>query len=718
MEMILLAAQGSVLATVSNIVKLVVGLGFVIFIHELGHFLVAKFFGVKCEKFYIGFDAPIRIGPWELPRRFARWQWGETEYGIGIIPLGGYVKMLGQDDNPANAAREAERIRVRKDDAEGESEGEPAYELDPRSYPAKSVPARMAIISAGVIMNLISAVIFAGIAFSLGVNFMPCEIGSVTPGSPAWRAGLREGDKILQFGRDGKPTEYLWWDWDLRQEVAQSGLSGETRPIELKVRRASGDETWVKLTPSRYLIELELAKFVSIGITPMTSTTLEDPVAYPGSPAAKLADQLRPGDRVVAIDGRPIDRSHATESGDLPGWQLEQYLQRHFDRPVKLTLERAGGNAQTRTHEVSLPPQRWRDLGIICRAGPISAVRAGSPAHRAGIRPGDRLVSIDGEPIGDPMTLQQRMLKRAGETVTLVLHRGNKSEEKTVKLTLTDEVPVTSIVFPASRIAVDPIGIAFSIENVVADVAADSPAARAGIREGDRLLAWTFVVAEQDKKTLEPLFVLKALTIEQQLGKIPNWAYCLGTLQLLPASTKVRLVVQGPSKNSKKRTLVLESRTVADAYVPDRSLRWKPISRVHRAASIGDGFRLGWRFTRRKFTQVVQMVQKLVTGQFSVGHLAGPLGIVVIAGREASEGTTRLLLFLTFLSVNLAILNFLPIPALDGGHMVFLAVEGITGRPVNENVQGVLTMIGVLALLGLILFVTANDVRRFFEAWW
>ena len=106
-----------------TILKVAGGLGFVIFVHELGHFLVAKACGVKCEKFYVGFDVPIRIGPLRLPRTLCKFQRGETEYGIGIIPLGGYVKMLGQDDNPANYQKEAERIRVANEgaDAEGRS---------------------------------------------------------------------------------------------------------------------------------------------------------------------------------------------------------------------------------------------------------------------------------------------------------------------------------------------------------------------------------------------------------------------------------------------------------------------------------------------------------------------------------------------------------------------------------------------------------------------
>ena len=80
--------------------KVILGLGMVIFVHELGHFLLAKACGVKCEKFYVGFDvADIKIGDRVvIPRALIKFKWGETEYGIGILPLGGYVKMLGQED--------------------------------------------------------------------------------------------------------------------------------------------------------------------------------------------------------------------------------------------------------------------------------------------------------------------------------------------------------------------------------------------------------------------------------------------------------------------------------------------------------------------------------------------------------------------------------------------------------------------------------------------
>ena len=111
---------------------------------------------MKVEKFMIGFD----IGGYKIS-----WRWGETEYGIGILPLGGYVKMLGQDDDPAHIAEQMQKSQIDASQRQCRTRS-PArtarqYYVDRRSYLAKSVPQRMAIISAGVIMNIIFAFIFA-----------------------------------------------------------------------------------------------------------------------------------------------------------------------------------------------------------------------------------------------------------------------------------------------------------------------------------------------------------------------------------------------------------------------------------------------------------------------------------------------------------------------------------------------------------------------------
>src|ERR1700761_3034495 len=147
-----------VLSFLFNVLKVVFGLGFVIFIHELGHFLAAKWAGVKVEKFFLGFD------PGGL--RVASFRRGETLYGIGAIPLGGYVKMLGENH-------------------EGEAESEPEAADDPRAFSNKSVGARTVILSAGVVMNLILGLTLFTIAYMLGVQENPAILGAVEAGSPA-----------------------------------------------------------------------------------------------------------------------------------------------------------------------------------------------------------------------------------------------------------------------------------------------------------------------------------------------------------------------------------------------------------------------------------------------------------------------------------------------------------------------------------------------------
>jgi regulator of sigma E protease len=233
----LLAAQGDpasflqgLFRSLWSIVQVLLGLGFVIFVHELGHFLAAKFFGVKCEKFYVGFDVPIRLGPIRIPGSLAKFQWGETEYGIGAIPLGGYVKMLGQEDDPRKAEQEAERIRVDND----QNPLTPPV-LDPRSFPAKPVYARMVIISAGVLMNLLFGVLMAAYAFRSGVPYQPLILAGTTPGDPAWKAGIQTGDQVLQIGSMKGPEEHLQF-MDLAEQVMVSGLKQPDTPYPVVVR--------------------------------------------------------------------------------------------------------------------------------------------------------------------------------------------------------------------------------------------------------------------------------------------------------------------------------------------------------------------------------------------------------------------------------------------------------------------------------------------------
>ena len=312
-----------------TILQVALGLGFVIFVHELGHFLVAKACGVKCEKFYIGFD----VGGAKL----VSFQWGETEYGIGALPLGGYVKMLGQDDNPAAAAAEAQRAKalIESGDLPAEPTSDPHPAWDPRSYPAQSVPERMAIISAGVIMNVIFAVLLAAWAFGLGVEELTCEVSSVRPGGAAWRAGLRTGDEIIAIGGKADPVFT-----DLQKGVT---LGDPKQGVDFTVfRPTAGSERTLTLYPDTDL------GIPTVGVTSPFSTTLPDDLE-PGLPgaAALATPAFEPGDTIVSVDGDPVT-TYA---------ELIEALSPRADTNVTLGVRRGTSGPEL---DILLPPQPRR----------------------------------------------------------------------------------------------------------------------------------------------------------------------------------------------------------------------------------------------------------------------------------------------------------------------------------------------------------------------
>jgi regulator of sigma E protease len=687
--------------------KAAFGLGLVIFVHELGHFLVAKACGVKCEKFYVGFDVPLKIGPLRLPRALFRKKWGETEYGIGIIPLGGYLKMLGQDDNPANAAAEAEHIRLKKaldasDVAESTvgNESSESYELDPRSYPAKTVPQRMAIISAGVVMNLIFAVIFATIAYAMGVKYVPCVIGATIPGDPAWKAGLEPGDKLLQLGRDGRYDQRLRFTHDLRYRVLATGNDGS---FDALVRRANGREEWITLSPNSPSPNRRGP--AQIGVLSANSlTVIADPLA---AGAAEAPTGLHNGDviRAVIIGGQvhPV----------AADWQLRELLRRYDHRDVTLRVLRRTQPADPRSVasevEVEMPPQPVRSLGLQMEIGPIVAIQNGSPAARAGFQVGDTLQQIDGQNIVDPLSIDDQLRNKIGREVVVTVERptGGRHEDIGVAVVPRPPTNIDLPLRPGGPVSAETLGIAYTVRNRVRDVVPDSPAARAGMISGDVILAAQFVPQAGHPTAAKEIKQL-GLNKPVDLDREPNaWPFFFHQWQRIPAGIEVRLTCRNGSVTQVKTLDLVDSN---EQFSPDRGVILEQLSATRTASSLAEAFQLGLRETGEGVLQVIVILRKITDLFHSLG---GPAAIAVVATSEASEGLPRLLVFLTLLSANLAVLNFLPIPVLDGGHMMFLLYEGVIGKPVNERWAFVLTMLGLSFILALMVFVIGMDVYRF-----
>ena len=142
----------------------------------------------------------------------------------------------------------------------------------------------------------------------------------------------------------------------------------------------------------------------------------------------------------------------------------------------------------------------------------------------------------------------------------------------------------------------------------------------------------------------------------------------------------------------------------------DRGLIFEPVTRLVRAASFTEAIQQGSGKALSDLSLVYRFLRKLTSNQISPRLLGGPIEIAKQAGKSAEEGFGRLLLFLTMLSANLAVVNFLPIPVLDGGHMIFLAYEWVRGKPPSEGVVAVLSYVGLALILSLMLFVFGLDL--------
>ena len=648
-----------------------IGLGFVIFFHELGHFAVAKWCGVFVERFSIGFG-PIL---WSF-------KIGDTEYALSAIPFGGYVKMLGQDDiDPSQLSSEE-------------------IAQDPRSYSAKAVWQRMAIISAGVIMNIFTGLLFFAIAFHSGVETKPARIGGVRVGNPAWRAGLRTGDQITVInGR--KASEYV----DIMVGVA---LTSEDVELE-GITESDKKPFHVKLKPdsseTRRLIGVTANK--DVRLVPMLRA--DGPVAFPGMPADGAA--FRDGDRIVKVGDQPVK--------SFPELQSLLIARRHetLDFVVERPLKPAKPGEQAPPPElvtIQVGPNRFRNLGLSMDIEKIVAIQDGSPAAIVGLKPGDKIVEVDGQAVGhtlNPVELGDYFQSHHGQPVKVVVTRdvGGTRELPPFEITPLDRSGwVDHCDFRTSPLSIPSIGIAFQITSQVLKVEPGSPA-EGKIAPNERITAVELFLppgAEPDGYGDKNG---KMKTFEVSDGaEATIWAQAYWMMQLA-ATRHARLTVSGGGKT---RDVVLEPTRDPNgaSYFPDRGFILRDEGIIHKAKSVGAALEMAAHHSSSKMLEVYLTLRSLFRGDLSFKELHGPIGIAQVAHDVVSQGLTPMLLFLGFLSINLAVLNFLPIPVLDGGHMVFLCWEAVTRKRPSEKVLIGATYCGMAFVLGLMVLVIYLDI--------
>jgi regulator of sigma E protease len=368
------------------VIYFIVLVGVLVFVHELGHLVWAKYFGVRVLKVSLGF------GP-----RIAGFRRGETEYVISLIPLGGYVRMLGE--NPWDD------VRVR--DAK-------------RSFANLRLWRRCVIVVAGPLMNLFFPILLYFVVFLGDDVLTPATIGSVFPDRPA-DGKLEPGDIVTAI--DGKPITTFY---DLSRIVERN----PGRDLKFSVKR--GDETLEQtLTPVRSVKERPLERSEEVGRVGVMS---QHPLAViglisPGSPAS--AASLRTFDIIVAAAGRPVRRFIDLENalGNNQGVLVPVSYFRPTPVPHAL-----GGLADLEIYEprvTTLTPEPGRGSAL-ARSGIeaadlyVNSVTAGSPEQRLGLQSGDRLLTLDGKPLRAWATFLEDLKAERGKRHTLSWRRGDQ----------------------------------------------------------------------------------------------------------------------------------------------------------------------------------------------------------------------------------------------------------------------------------------------------
>lgn len=545
-----------------SVVYFLLLVGVLVVIHEFGHFLAAKLLDFKVLRFSVGFGRPL-----------VRFAIRETEYQIALIPLGGYVRILGEDGGDDVPAADAQR-----------------------AFSAKPLWQRLLVVFAGPAANLLLPVLIYFVFFAGHSRLPAAVVGDILDDGPAARAGIESGDRVLAIDDDS--IRY----WEELESAVQDGIGQELR---LRLRR--GDREFEK-----YIVPVEqtvrkrdghAARQGFIGVTHAPFSPLVG-VIDPSSPAARAG--LRTGDLIISVNGEAV--SNWTE--------VRARLQKSSQRTNIVYLR---GSPVPGVLHVKLLEARFADLVPETRFAPngrrsfytglepaemfVAHVDPGSPAEQAGLRPGDLITTLDGEPVEHWMVLDQRLQSRPDHAWTVSWDR--------------------------------------SVDGRVVSLSADITQVRRKLQD-------------EYGHTVERLVFGARSDFERGRG------------ELVPIKGRVQYAIT------------------------------KAVARTG------------------------ETIEAMVSGFLSIlrGHapgdsVGGPLMMYRVASVSGHKGWDSFLLMLALISVNLGLINLLPIPVLDGGHLVVFAVESVIRRPLplraRERVQYIgLALVGIITVLAL-----RNDVVRY-----
>jgi len=664
------------IGVLGNVLIVLLGFGTVVLVHEFGHFIVAKLSGIRVEAFSI-FMPPTLLG---IRRDAAGWQFrflpslasekeGEpaepteaTEYRIGIFPFGGYVKLLGQDDTGP----------VKQVD-------------DPRSFARKSIGTRIAVISAGVIFNVISAALIFIVVFLLGIRLAPPVIGGVVPGSPAAQAGLRAGDVVTEIAGATK-------DLDFSNILIASALSDPGKPVPISVRHADGTTERVSLvaekSPDSPLRDFGIMQPMSLTVAKVAQ-------------ADKLYREtgLRPGDRFVGVDGKEVE--HYWDFVDVVRNTLAPEVNTRVERQtdaggtelvdIKLPLNWAASESADMQSESTLNQVYSMVPRLLVAAveGEETSSGAGSAAESpSGLRTGDIIIAAG--QIENPTYWEMRDVTKNYEGKVLplkVLRMDANGVEQAVAVSVKpkrerrgDRVIIGFVAALDARHAI--VAKTIATEDGVPPL--DTPRGARIVAVGDKPVSSFYDILQQVRQ-----WGNQPVTLRYQLDSKAEGGV---TLQVGQA----------------KKPVTVRS-------VPTKDVPLAPLEQLYQARGPVQAIAMGYRRTVMFIAQTYITLKQLLSGLISPKHLMGPVGIISVSYHiVAEQPLVNYAYFLALISATIAVLNFLPIPPFDGGLVVLMLIEKIRGVALSERAQGIVAYTGWALILALLVYVTFNDIVRTF----
>lgn len=320
----------------------------------------------------------------------------------------------------------------------------------------------------------------------------------------------------------------------------------------------------------------------------------------------------------------------------------------------------------------------------------IGAVEAGSLAQKAGLSAGQEIVAVDGEPTSGWSAVNLQLVRRLGEsgTIALKVREQGSTTDTSHQLALDNWLKGAEEPDSIKSLGIRPWRPA--LPPVLAEIDPKGPAQAAGLKTGDRLLAldgqsldeWQQVV---DKVRERPDAKI-SLRIERDGAEL---------------DVPLTLAARGEGQAA---TGYLGAGVKGIDWPPEmlREVSFGPV------AAVAEGARRTWTMS----ILTLDSLKKMLFGELSVKNLSGPITIAKVAGASAQSGIGDFLNFLAYLSISLGVLNLLPIPVLDGGHLLFYLIEWARGRPLSDRVQGWGVQIGISLVVGVMLLALVNDLGR------